>query len=314
MLALLGRCCALGVILLALTVFPRPGAAQAEAEQGREPLIHAHILGLPSDPAIVALVRFTFAPGAVFPVVGVPGPAVFRVVEGELNVRFPGEADEIHEFGVEVTAVSPDVAPSVATPNADPHVLVVRSGEQIVIPSDVPHEIRNDGQTQAIIYAVALTTLPPLPGGLVWPPAGVGPEALPAGITAESLDTGYGVVATLPTAPVELTLDRLSLPPGAALPDRAEQALALIVVENGTLRLHGDSEIPVRQGGAGGPGMLSTPETDLLLAAGDAALVQPGTGATGRNTSDAPLVLLQLMLVPAIPPAGTPQPATPISS
>jgi hypothetical protein len=275
--------------------------------QESEPLIHEEILGLPADPAIVALVRFTFAPGAVFPEVGVPGPALYRVVEGSLNVRFPGEPEEIEEFGVEVTSVPPKGAPAVAPPNADPHIVTVSAGEQMIIPSDIPHEIRNDSTAQAVFYAAALTALPPPEGGPIWPPAGIGPDTMPSGITAESLDTGYKVVATLPRSPVELTLDRVTLPPGTASPDQPENALTLFVVEEGAMSVTGDGEIAVRRG-ASGSVEIGTPEVNLLLAARDSALAQPGTGANARTTGDAPLVLLEFMLVPAT--AGTPGPGT----
>ncbi len=311
-LDVVSRYCTLGALVITLVAFSSLSAAQEGtpgANQGREPLINAEVRGLPSDPAIVALVRFTFAPGAVFPNIGVPGPTVIRIIEGELYFRFPGEADEIEENGVQITTVSSNATPLPATPIADPNVRVVRSGEQISIPADVPHDIRNDSNEQAIFYAVALTTFPPTPEGPIWPPAGMGPETLPAGVTAESLDVGYEVVATLPPAPVQMTLDRLTLPPDANLPGRTGNELALYVVENGELSLTGDDEIPIRRG-TGGPGVSSTPETDLLLAAGDSALVQPGTGVSGRNAADGPLDLLQLTIAPAIPPAGTPEPGT----
>jgi quercetin dioxygenase-like cupin family protein len=288
--------CAIGALVIALAICPLRGGAQVATpspNQGSEPLINAKILGLPADPAIVALVRFTFAPGAVFPEVGVPGPAVYRVVEGSLNVRIPGEPDEIKEFGVEVTSVAPGVVPAVATPNADPHILTVSAGEQMIIPSDIPHEIRNDSTAQAVFYAAALTALPPPEGGPIWPPAGIGPDTMPSGITAESLDTGYKVVATLP--------------PGTALPDQPENALTLFVVEEGAMSVTGDGEIAVRRG-ARGSVEIGTPEANLLLAARDSALAQPGTGANARTTGDAPLVLLEFMLVPAA--AGTLGPGT----
>jgi quercetin dioxygenase-like cupin family protein len=307
---MLRRWCALGALVIALAICPLRGGAQVATPSpnpGSEPLINAKILGLPADPAIVALVRFTFAPGAVFPEVGVPGPAVYRVVEGNLNVRFPGEPEEIKEFGVEVTSVASGVVPAVATPNADPHILTVSAGEQMIIPADIPHEIRNDSTAQTTFYAAALTALPPPEGGPIWPPAGIGPDTLPSGITAESLDTGYKIVATLPPSPIVLTLDRLTLPPGAALPDQPENALTLFVLEEGAMSLTGDGEIAVRRG-ARGPVEIGTPEANVLLAAGDSALAQPGTSAHARNTGDAPLVLVELMLVPAT--AGTPEPGT----
>jgi hypothetical protein len=111
---MLRRWCAIGALVIALAICPLRGGAQVATpspNQGSEPLINAKILGLPADPGIVALLRFTFAPGAVFPEVGVPGPAVYRVVEGSLNVRIPGEPDEIKEFGVEVTSVAPGSSP-----------------------------------------------------------------------------------------------------------------------------------------------------------------------------------------------------------
>jgi len=312
----ISRYLAFVALVVAVGAWPSISAAQEATpapEPQREPLINAYIRGMPSPPAIVALVKFTFAPGAVFPEIGAPGPVVIRVVAGGLTIRFPGEPDEIEENGVELAVISPSATLVPATPSSNPNVLAVRNGEQISIPADVPHDIHNDSSTPAVFYATAMTTLPPDSGGPLWPPAGIGPESLPTGVTAESLDVGYDVVATLPPAPVEMTLDRLTLPPGTALPDRAGNDLVLLAVEDGELHLIGDNEILVRRG-AGGPSVSSTPEADLLLAAGDSALVQPGTGVTGRNVAAAPLVVLQLMIAPAVPPAATPAAGTPTST
>jgi hypothetical protein len=286
---------------------PPPDAA----ETTREPLMHAEISPnlMPSDPAMLALAQFTFEPSTVFPDIGVPGPSIYRVLSGNITAHLPGEGHELIEFGVTITRATPQAEPEVDEELETDLIETLGPGDQILIPPEVPHELRNESAADTVLLAVAMTPLPPAAAGPLWPPAGVTPESLPAGVTMQSLDVGYGVQATMPPDEVTLSLDRLTIPPGAPLPARSDLVLSLIVVEKGGVTVSGDREIAVRRGEEG-PVILATPETDVLLGAGDAALIQPGSAAILRSAGRQPLVVLDLILAPPGETGGTPEPGT----
>jgi mannose-6-phosphate isomerase-like protein (cupin superfamily) len=298
---------ALAAVLVTGTAAQEGTPSQDLAGVTREPLMRAEIPRLPSDPAIVALARFTFAPGAVFPDLGVPGPSIYRVVTGSITAQLPGEGHELLEFGVQITRATPEPEPS---PEHDEILIATLGpGDQIRIPPDAPHELRNESEAETVLLAGAMTPIQPPAGGPPWPPSGVGPDILPDGITMQSLDVGYDVQATIPPSPIMFSLERLTVSPGASLPVRSDRVLSLIVVEEGSVSVSGDREIAVKRG-ENELVVLATPETEVVLGAGDAALIQPGSAPNPRNAGNEQLVVLDLVLAPLAESAGTPEPGT----
>ena len=143
-----------------------------------------------------------------------------------------------------------------------------------------------------------------------------GPE-LPPGIDAQPLAVGSS--PTLPAAPADLVLIRLTLQPGAVLPnDPQDPTLALAYVESGTVTLHYTNALTVTRAAA--LATLSTPEAAFpapeqvaanataTLQTGDSFVSPANSGGDLRNEGTTPAVLLAAIIGPSQmgAPAATP--------
>ncbi len=302
-----------------------------------EPLLRATLASLPPSPAIIAMARFTYDPGASFSNVTIPGPGLMTLESGTLSVQIYGEAEEeskeelaeeAEELAELLTPATPGT-PKVEVLGPGIFAFTLHTGDQLVIPPDTRHEVRNEAGFAASLLAVAITPPAPEGGGPPWPPAGVAPQELPPGVTMQLLDVGYGADTAVPSGQAQITLTRLTLAPGAGLPAHEAIGPELLAIEAGTLGLtSGREEQRVVRGGlaeelpgtaqAGGT---ATPATESTLTAGGATLVQPGATGAIQNIGHDPLVVLLLTLTAvgdatATPAAnlGGPDAAEPIGS
>jgi hypothetical protein len=96
--------------------------------------------------------------------------------------------------------------------------------------------------------------------------------------------------ATMPEGPGEVTLDRLTIPAGAALPTFTATGLDWTGISSGrlTMALEGE-KLPFRW---------DSGEERTFGAGQSLPLPAPGTRVTLRNASDDPLVLYRLVIVP----------------
>jgi hypothetical protein len=143
-----------------------------------------------------------------------------------------------------------------------------------------------------------------------------GPE-LPPGIDAQPLAIGSS--PTLPAAPADLILLRLTLQPGAVLPnDPNDPTLALAYVEAGTITLHYTNALTITRAAA--LATLDTPEAAFpapepvaanataTLQTGDSFVSPANSGGDLRNEGTTPAVLLAAIIGPSQmgAPAATP--------
>jgi hypothetical protein len=140
---------------------------------------------------------------------------------------------------------------------------------------------------------------------------------LPPGVDAQPL--GAGLSPTLPATPAELVLVRLTLQPGAILPnDPNDPSLALAYVESGTVTLHYTNALTITRAAA--IAALATPEATMpgpepvaagasaTLTVGDSFVSPANSGGDLRNEGTTPAVLLAAVINPF--QMGTPE-ATP---
>jgi hypothetical protein len=197
------------------------------------------------------------------------------------------------------------------TARVDGPLLVVRSGTTAAAPESIaPGTAVTLGPGDAAIY-------PENDRGQTWGNAGAEPLVLlvagvfatalpepPVGLTPEGLGTiapnEWADAYSVPPGPVMLTLRRLTLAPGAALPEYTAVGPELIGIETGSLGV-------TRTGSPLPPSAPSGQE--VVRGSGEAFRVAPRMQVALRNAGDKPLVLVVLALTPAEGGTGTPSTA-----
>jgi quercetin dioxygenase-like cupin family protein/predicted SnoaL-like aldol condensation-catalyzing enzyme len=240
------------------------------AERGwLDPVLRAPLRLAPPAARAVTLERRAYAPGAREDA-RPAGPRVLYLEAGTLTV-----------------AVSTGASPAAGTE------ATLTPGRFVLVPQGAETVLRNAGPTEAVTLEV--TTNPPGRGA-----------ARPDGVASSPL--AGGVATPLPVGNAVLSLGRVVLPPGAAIPLHATAGPELLAVEAGTLGVTvSGGRASVRRGIAAP----RDPGPAASLASGDGVLIEPGAVAAYRNAGDGPLVLLVATLAPAESPPGTP-PAAPM--
>jgi hypothetical protein len=191
---------------------------------------------------------------------------------------------------VTVEADAPVLLIRTAAPSrVDPGTAIVLDvGDQLLTPSGVTYRRRNDGLTSATTLCFSIGTYGD--SARIW--------ASPPGVTYVH-GLPFKLVSAFPPVPVEATVHRLTLAPGAELAIRDLPGLQLVYVEAGALDLvYAKPKTP------------ATPERSFTIRAGS------GTDTFGRtpdqavlaNHSGKPLVILAASVVPIGPDEATPQP------
>ena len=161
------------------------------------------------------------------------------------------------------------------------------------MPADTAVAVRNTGPTDAVVLLVALTrTLPSVGPGAI---SSSDPTAVTVGLVILSSTDA------LPAGAARLVVERLMLPPGAALPSYTATGRDWVDVETGTLGLTLEGPrvpYPMRSG----------VERTFVPGVGLPA-IDAGTRVTLRNPEETPLVLLRLTLAPVAAAAGEGTPA-----
>jgi len=241
-------------------------------------LVHQSIDGLPPAPAFAAVARFVYQPGAVFGPAAGTGPVCMHIESG--SMVFSAKGPLLHTSGSQPPTVMPP----------DVEFLVV-AGDQLVVPGNVTHSARTQGQLPASMVGVAI--FPDAPA-LQFPP----------GISFQAL--ALGQAAILPDEPVRVDLVRRTV---TDEPLRRIAGFTLLHVESGSVSVTVDgpgvaiTRAPAADAPPGPPGPPEPvpPGGQVLLAAGDSGMVPTGVGIALR-ASGAPAVLLQATAVPD--PAG----------
>jgi hypothetical protein len=196
----------------------------------------------------------------------------------------------------------PNSPPLVIPPADGPQFLVVESGAVVATEAGVEHALAaGDVYTAADPDQVVTIRV-----------SGVGTATLLRGYVAKSIPmmdaVGYryewlleGFSAAMPGGSGRLVLERVTLPPGSALPPQEVSSFVWIEPDAGTLglTLEGD-ELPF---------MWTAGEEQTVRGSDVYPTIPTGTRMTLRNAGDEPLVLHRMTLTPdAAEAAGTPGP------
>ncbi len=272
------------VVLLALLVLPASGGVSSARAQeatpagsalpeGVEfvPLAFGPGGGLPPAPALVALLRLTYEPGAGFAAPILPGPWLGLVETGTLIAR---------PHGLVMYGRGAEIGHGLSQGRTG-DVLTLGTGDYIgTLPGTaIAYTNESEVPTTSLVLRV-LSTGSPLP------------TVLPAGVTAQLLVTG--VAESWPDQPV-LELARFTLAPGAALPPgRNDFGPTMLFLEDGIVTYVMEiGEVQVLQVGTAGSPVASPAARpgggEELLEEGDAVFEQLGvvSGLHNRGTEPA---------------------------
>jgi quercetin dioxygenase-like cupin family protein len=234
---------------------------------------------LPAAPALLGLVRVTYAPGAGEDLDLGPFGDVAYVEDGSLTLRVDGPV------AVAVTRASADGASAEEIRAGEETVL--GAGDGVYLPGGVVGAIGNDGDEPAVLLV-----------GFVGAAEAAGPPASsPAGVVQALL--GLGIVGALPPAPATLALDRVSIAAGAALVDNPDDSsLRLVVAESGAVRLRYDVELSVGRGAPGAVEQVAA-GTEVVLEPGASVVLPPSARGEMASADEDPATILVVRVEPA---------------
>jgi mannose-6-phosphate isomerase-like protein (cupin superfamily) len=291
------------IALFALLATPVLGAAEAATpgppstptagiteETWFETTIPADALP-PSGPVFLGLFRIVWEEGAGYRYQeNAPGVAIDCVVSGQLAFR-----PDVDELLIRADARQEPVA----APGGEETTL--EPGDCMLLHTDVHRDEHNVGAGPVDFVGVVI-----IPEQTP-PPAGA-PEAIEFGPMGYIYGGHWSRTANAPSGPIHLALRRVTLAPGASVPEQTVVGDALIAVTDGALGLTAAGGEPLVERGVSFTSDMPTavPEgSETPLEAGDSAHVSDGTVFMLRNPGNAAVSWWFVTVVP-VAGAGTP--------
>lgn len=136
-------------------------------------------------------------------------------------------------------------------------------------------------------------------------------SALLFGTTASQLEVNLGVETVRELAPPVISAGKLTLAPGASIPEHQAIWPRVVFVESGSVTMAvSGADWQSRRAGAKpyDPAEAEASDTEDTLNQGDAAYVPPGATVSVNNGGAGPVTLLSLAVVPPAGAQGTPSP------
>lgn len=256
------------VVFLSLLISRGATADSIQPGVTVQSLASGSLAELPSAPALVGLARVTYDPGVTEQIGIGPYGDLLYVESGGLTIRTDGTAtvtrsgeepatqEEQHGSGVE---------------------FAVGAGDSAVLPGGFPIELRNAGQDKAVVLVGFVGIVEGDPSGRPADPAGVVQQLL-----------GLGMTTAVPNAPGLLSLDRIALAAGGAMPIGGNvPTLTLVAVESGALTLSAGAPLTIFRD-AGPPEEVAAGD-DVLMGQGDSVFLpidaSAGLRVTGEETA-----------------------------
>jgi steroid delta-isomerase-like uncharacterized protein len=172
-------------------------------------IIDSELPELPSAPALLALARFHYSPGAKFGPALAPGPVAFRVERGQ--VQFSAEKPF---FYTPVGSGRTEEVP----PGKE---ITMRADDQFMVPALTIHSAHNQGTTAVSFFGAATFPLGPIPSDF---PPGISFDPIVMTLSQRIVDP-----------PGRYTVWRTSLPVGSQGLELSHAGPGLITVESGAL-------------------------------------------------------------------------------
>ncbi len=261
---------------------PGPGTGETSTPLS-ESLLAATLQELPRAPSFIRMVRIVLQPGASVPVHTHPGPEFGVIEAGTLTVETRGQAV--------IAQRGPDGKPLPARVTPIDKTFPMVSGDQIVYPQSVPFGFINNGRDVVqLLAAVILPAGSQRPPGAQWVDGTPGPNAF-QGVTSKIL--GDAIANGWPTGTLSVTIDRLALAPGEAIPARGGPVMLSIERGAFAFQLSAGPSPQISRGGVLAD-QNATPGAAYLLNPDDSVFFPGGMAQVPRQQSDGVLVLLRM--------------------
>jgi quercetin dioxygenase-like cupin family protein len=287
-------------LLFSVAVLPGVASAHEIASTGTaaqsSQLGSALVPNLPPGPTTMAMARFTMDPGAKLEDFGVPGPEIIVVESGTITVGVRGETEDEEDIQAMLDLLkrsTPDAAPP-ATPSGDLFSYTMTAGDRLVVPPDMPQNVRNMGTGPATFVAAAVTPVAPRQQDQPWPPAGVSQRVPTTGTTIQPMSVGYDVSALLGTNAAILSIERMTFASGATYSITDNHTPQVWYIEQGSMQFSGaDSEVWYSKPASAWHGETAgtpTPVTGAFLVAGDSVQLDARATLTFSSAGSGPVI------------------------
>jgi len=283
--------------VLAALVMPLLGTQRVLAQDDAEPTSLFQVTlddaQLPPAPVFVRLLRITMDPGSSSPNHTHPGPELWLIESGDLTVEVDGPT---------IMLRAQDGSKSEAAPVKKEFTL--SKGDQITFIPGTALTFTNKSKSEVKILASVI-----LPAGHQRPPGITYVGGQPSadafqGIRSDIL--GDGLADILPSGSVTISIDRLDLKTGQALPANPNPTLLSVVKSTVELTVK-SGRVQITHTANPGPQNDSALDQAYTLVRGDAAFFPAGMKETERSDDLADMSLYRLII------SGDDGPATPVT-
>lgn len=255
-----------------------PAATPTAAQQAQiTTLMQYNFEQFPPAPMTVRMLRISLEPGASTPMHTHPGPEFDLIEKGELTVRTDGEAPVTRADGSTETSSGDD--------------MTLAAGDWVMFPPEVGMYYINNGQETVEILSAVM-----LPVGTAYPQSITYTEGQPtsqdfAGVSFIVL--GDGLIQDMPGAPVDVSVNDVTVPAGADLP--ALDGIAMYsAVEGNFSFIVNDGLVQVSRTKLASLQPNAVTGEEFILEPADAAFFPAGVGTTSRASESGELRMLTL--------------------
>lgn len=255
-----------------------PAATPTATQQAQvTTLMESSFEEFPPAPMTVRMLRITLEPGASTPMHTHPGPEFDLIEQGSLTVRTEGDAQVTRADGSTETSAGEDI--------------VLETDDWIVFPPEVGmYYINETDETVVMLSAVML------PVGTAFPQSITYTEGQPTSqdfVGVSFVVLGDGLIQEMPDAPVDVSVNDVTLPAGADLP--AIDGIAMYsAVEGNFSFIVNDGLVQVSRSELASLQPNAVTGEEFILEPGDAAFFPAGVEATPRPSDSGELRMLTL--------------------
>ena len=290
----------IAVLLIGLALLPGSARATEIASTG-VPAIHspvgsAQVPNLPPGPTSMAMARFTMDPGGKLEDFGVPGPELIVIESGTVTVGVRGETEDEEDIQamLDLLQRATPVAGPAAQTDGDLFSYVMHAGDRLLVPPDMPQNVRNTGSGPASFLAAAITPVAYGQPELPWPPAGVSQRVPATGVTMQPMSVGYDIPTGLDTSAATMAITQVTFAPGATYTISGNDVPQLWYIEQGSMQFSGsDQAVWFSKPASSWYGVAAatpTPAPSGFLVAGDAVQLQDSASLTFSSAGSGPVV------------------------
>ena len=255
-----------------------------------QPVMGVQLSGLPSGPVYMAFAQFTAPANASIGPAGGSASEVIQIAAGTLTIT---------QSDGHLTLARPNGSGGITTqPIPANATLALNVGDQLVIPPESQVAFHTGDQP---VRFLGVTVFVPRPGAdpqASWIDSKTAPDPF-GGIPRKVL--AGGLVDRLPQSQAVVTVQQITVQPGASMMRHTQPGPSLLAVDRGTLTLFSGPEIVATT--TDGQAAPSTVDVPVALASGASAVVQNGGISHWTNGGNTPAVFYSVAILDAAQPA-----------